>query len=711
MKYFFQKSKLTKLLLGGMFAVSSINSYSQSSSQQAVVVTGSRFEENLNEVPANVTVITRDEIANSTSQNIPDVLSQIGGLNVRSTNGGQLNLDATVDMGGYGATASSNTLVLVDGQRINPIDSGNVNWESVPIDSIERIEILRGGASVQYGNGAVGGVINIITNGNRTKLNQASVTYGSFGAAIGNAIIRDSVDQTTYQVTANSSNSQGWRQNSAANAYSFDGKITQSFGGIDKIYADLFYAYTNAQNPGGVVGEVGSGNPQAAKFNNVGANTTVSNSGVRFGGTKELNSQNIAELDGYYSNKSTFFYAPYYDSATAIGVGNYGAGNNNLNGWTMNISPRFKSSFSGVGSGILGYDFNQSSQGGYNAYGPNTYAAMLSASKIQNPNSTHQSTQSASQLNQSIYGILKLALFERLDFSGGFRHQIQSATAYDNSLTSTYNSIGGKNASKTFSANAGDLALNYSYQQNQKIYIKWNQSYRFPNIDEYWGWDQVTYNRTFSGILKPQTTQTYEIGGDWLISNLKLHGAVFSSVTQNEIRYDVDSGNNINSDYYINRRGINLDGSSSLTNRLMLSAGGQFQNSVYANGPFAGTAVALAPNLLLNARANYAIDANWSLGGVVNFVSSQHYDTGVSAWTDYNSLSQMPSYTTGDVFVNYAQKQWDVKFIVKNVGNAHYATTGGYAYITNASGNSGYNYYYYPSDGRSVFVTAKYSFN
>jgi iron complex outermembrane receptor protein len=460
-----------------------------------------------------------------------------------------------------------------------------------------------------------------------------------------------------------------------------------------------------------VVGEVGSGNPQAPKFNNVGANTTASNSGIRFGGTKELSSQNIAELDGYYSNKSTFFYTPYYDSAAAIGVGNYGAGNSNLNGWTMNLSPRFKSTFNGFGSGILGYEFNQSSQGGYNAYSPNTYAAMLAANKIKNPSSTEQSTQSASQLNQSIYGILKLALVESIDFSGGFRHQTQSATAYDNSLTTAYNSSASKNASKTFSANAGDLALNYNYQKNQRIYIKWNQSYRFPNIDEYWGWDQVTYNRAFSGILKPQTTQAYELGGDWLISNLKLHGAAFSSVTENEIRYDVDSGNNINSDYYINRRGINLDVSSSLTNRLTLAAGGQFQNSVYANGPYAGYAVALAPNLLLNARANYAVDSKWSLGGVVNFVSSQRYDTGVSAWTDYNSLSQMPAYTTGDVFVNYAEKQLDVKFIVKNVGNARYATTGGYAFITNASGTSGYNYYYYPSDGRSVFLTAKYSFN
>ncbi len=56
--------------------------------QSTVIVSGSRFEENLNEVPADVKVITRDQIENSTSNNIPEVLSQIGGLSVRTTSGG-----------------------------------------------------------------------------------------------------------------------------------------------------------------------------------------------------------------------------------------------------------------------------------------------------------------------------------------------------------------------------------------------------------------------------------------------------------------------------------------------------------------------------------------------------------------------------------------------------------------------------------------------
>jgi iron complex outermembrane receptor protein len=277
MKQQFSSKTLVALLCG---AVTSFNAAAQNT-PSTVIVSGSRFQENLNEVPANVKVITRDEIANSSSNNIPEVLSQIGGLNVKSSSGNPLNLDASIDMGGYGASANSNTLVLVDGQRLNPIDSGTINWGSIPIDSIERIEILQGGASVQYGNGAVGGVINIITNGGAKNLNQASVTYGSYNTVIGNAILRNKINDTTIQLTANSSNTGGWRQNSAANAYSFDGKITQSLGGIDQVYADIFFNHSNSQTPGAVLGQAGRGNSQSARATFIGSTITTDNSGIR----------------------------------------------------------------------------------------------------------------------------------------------------------------------------------------------------------------------------------------------------------------------------------------------------------------------------------------------------------------------------------------------------------------------------------------------
>ncbi|MEY4496308.1 MAG: hypothetical protein RL744_1372 [Pseudomonadota bacterium] len=701
MKQQFSSKTLVALFCGAAMALST--AVFAQNSQSTVIVSGSRFEENLNEVPANVQVITREEIAESTSTNIPDILSQIGGLNIRSTAGGQLNLGATVDMGGYGPTAKDTTLILVDGQRINPIDSSGISWESIPLDSINRIEILRGGASVQYGNGALGGVINIITNGGSKTLNQASTSYGSFNTLVNNAIFRNTIDQTTVQLSANTSNTNGWRQNSAANAYSFDGKVTQSLGGKDNVYADLFYSYSNQQMPGGTLGQVGQGNPQLAKFNNIGSGTTVDNSGIRMGLAKALSDTFNLEVDSFYSAKTTFFTQPYY-STTASGVGDFptiSPSFTKYEGWQANFSPRIKGDFGKFGTSIVGYEFNKANQSSAASYSSIMNQAAQAQFAAINPIASYAH---ASLYNQSVYLIQRNPLTRVIDFAGGYRYQTQSASA--NGL-SIWSGSANPNPNQTYSANAGDIAFNFKYVEGQRIYIKWNQSYRFPNVDEFWTWSSAGGSPSFGGILKPQTSQTYELGGNWQLLKTNLTAAVFSSVSQNEILYNPATYNNSNSPYNINRTGANLNFLSPVTSQLSIGGGGTVQNAFYANGPYQNQAIAQVPNLLLNARAIYVLNNNWSLGGVVNYVSNQRYDAAPSY---YSSLNVMPSYAVGDIYANYRMGNWETRLTVKNVGNAQYSTYGGYGYVQFPNNSSGNSYYYYANDPRSIYLSAKYNF-
>jgi iron complex outermembrane receptor protein len=702
MKQQFSRKNIV-LLCGITFSlINNSNAFAQSS-QSTVIVSGSRFEENLNEVPANVKVITREEIANSTSNNIPDVLSQIGGLVVRSSNSGQLNLDATVDMGGFGATANSNTLILVDGQRMNPIDSQGVAWETIPIDSIERIEIVQGGASVQYGNGAVGGVINIITNGGKKNLNQASVTAGSFGTYIGNAILRNKIDNTTLQLTANSSNSQGWRANSAANAYAFDAKVTQDFGGGDNLYADAYYGYTNQQIPGGVVGQVGQGNPQAAKFNNIGSGSINNNSGIRSGGIKNLNETFTFMMDATYNNRSNNLNNPYYSTIDSVGASFPGASGTKINSWDLLLTPRIKANLGNWGTTVVGYDYGKSNEGSSNQF---TGAAQDLILSNQAPsgwfyNNQIVNNQSANLINQSVYIVSRVPITSTIDATGGFRRQVQNASAVDSNFYSPTINTG----NQKYGANAGDVAFNYAYDKNQKVYVKWNQSFRFANIDEFWGFDP-SGNRIFSGILKPQTTQTYEVGGEWNLSNVRVSGSAFQSVTQNEIRYDPTTYYNTNSVDNIGRKGLLLDSTWNTSPKLSISGGGRLQKSNYVNGIYAGTAIPLSPDLTLNARAQYLINSEWSIGGVVNYVSQQVYDADP---TVSSSLAKMPAYTVGDIYINYKSGNWDSRLVVKNIGGANYSTYGGYGSYLVPGGNTATGYYYYPSDPRAIFLTIKYS--
>jgi iron complex outermembrane receptor protein len=712
MKQQFSNKQCTSALLATL--LSSVIPFTNAASQNSIagptlIVSGSRFEENLNEVPANIQVITREDIAESTSTNIPDILSQVGGLNVRNTAGGQLNLGATIDMGGYGPTANSTTLVLVDGQRINPIDSSSVSWESIPLDSVNRIEILRGGASVQYGNGALGGVINIITNGGSKNLNQASTSYGSFNTLVNNAIFRNTIGQTTLQLSANTSNTNGWRQNSAANAYAFDAKVTQSLGGKDKVYADLFYSYSNQQLPGGTLGQVGQGNPQLAKFNNVGSGNAVNNNGFRAGIAKELSSIFNLEVDGSYSNKNTFFNQPYY-STSASGVGPYptiSPSFTNYEGWQANFSPRIKANFGSYGTSVIGYEFNKANQSSTASY---SSAMNQAAGNFYPPGPWGvsslplQSSTNASLYNQSVYLIQRSPLTRIMDFAGGYRYQTQSASANGVSI---WSGTANPNPSQTYSANAGDIAFNFKYREGQRIYIKWNQSYRFPNVDEFWGYSRSGGSPVFGGILKPQTAQTYELGGNWQLLKTNLTASVFSSVSQNEILYNPATFGNSNSPYDINRKGANLNLLTAITSKLSIGGGGTIQNAFYANGPYQNQSIAQVPNLLLNARATYAPNNNWTLGGVVNYVSNQRYD---AAPAFYSSLNVMPSYTVGDVYANYKTGRWETRLTVKNIGNAQYSTYGGYGFVQLPNNSSSNSYYYYANDPRSIYISGKYTF-
>jgi len=95
---------------------------------------------------------------------VQDVLAREPGIQVSSLFGGVNGARTTVDMRGFGATGALNTLVLINGRRLNDFDLESIDLSVVPVDSIERIEITRGNSgAVLYGDGAVGGVINIVT--------------------------------------------------------------------------------------------------------------------------------------------------------------------------------------------------------------------------------------------------------------------------------------------------------------------------------------------------------------------------------------------------------------------------------------------------------------------------------------------------------------------------------------------------------------------
>jgi iron complex outermembrane recepter protein len=169
-------------------------------------------------VGTSTSIISSQDIERSPAQNLPDILSQQTGIQIQhllsSTNGSR---DA-VDLRGFGAFAQSNVLILVNGRRFQDFDLQGFDFSSIPLNSIERIEITRGNSgTVLYGDGAIGGVINIVLKkGSSTAAsNRVEAFAGSFEYWEGRASAAATSGPWSIGAFGNAISSAGYRVNSA----------------------------------------------------------------------------------------------------------------------------------------------------------------------------------------------------------------------------------------------------------------------------------------------------------------------------------------------------------------------------------------------------------------------------------------------------------------------------------------------------------------
>ena len=129
-----------------------------------VVVTPSRIEERVSETPASVTVIPGETVRNSPEQTVDDILRQVPSFSLfrRSSSLVTHPTAQGVSLRGIGPSGASRALVLQDGVPVNDPFGAWVQWSRFPLLGIEQIEVMRGGGSALWGNGALGGVIHLI---------------------------------------------------------------------------------------------------------------------------------------------------------------------------------------------------------------------------------------------------------------------------------------------------------------------------------------------------------------------------------------------------------------------------------------------------------------------------------------------------------------------------------------------------------------------
>ncbi len=251
-KYFLLAGIVFTILTPPLFSQNSIIQKGDSTGfykMSDVVITATRTETPLIELANSVTIIDSAEIANSKKDNVMDLLRDEYGVNVVQQ-GGPGKLANVFIRGG----SPDNTLVLLDGIEMNmPSDPGNTyDFSNLPVDNIERIEILRGPQSTLYGSDAMAGVINIITrNGSGKNKYSLSAEGGTYNTYKLNTGFNGSYNIFNYQLNLDRMKTDGFSSASSRygntekdGASNFIGSLKTGINFNNNSKLNFFYRYT-----------------------------------------------------------------------------------------------------------------------------------------------------------------------------------------------------------------------------------------------------------------------------------------------------------------------------------------------------------------------------------------------------------------------------------------------------------------------------------
>lgn len=628
-----------------------------------IVVTATRFADADPRIPANISVITRQEIRSTPAMNLPDLLGTRAGINVASLYG-QMATNASVDLRGFGESAASNTLILLDGQRLNPIDGGGILWSAIPLESIERIEIIRGSGSVLYGDRASGGVINIVTDKSAKPSADIAATLGSYGYKAADVHAAGGSGQAYFNLTGHVTDTNGWRDNTQADESSLTGRTGYRSKNADT-FVDFSFFRDSSGTPSALFTDQYATQPEMARY----PYDNQDHDGVRFRPGFSMRLGPGLDLEGevgYVRDR----YRGY--SFTASGLPTY---TSDRTGKTWSVTPRLRWSH-GIGSHasetVAGVDY-------YDGRIDNGIWSAYSGDNRQN----------AGQTSLAFYVQNTTGLTDRLDLTLGARSQRVRQTAEDIAA--------GMSSSAERTRTAWEAGLSDRLSETVRVHAKVGRTFRFPNTDELFGFDPFTYATIFRGDLQPQQGTLREIGGAWQGTRAKVQAALFQTDLTDEIAYDGASYTNVNLPA-TRHQGFELEGQWTLAEHWRGRIAYAWTDAKYREGVNAGKRIPSVP------RDHATLDLSW-LGGragtwglLVNYTGKQRY-----GGDDANTLDERPGYTTVALRADWDLKPWKITARVTNLLDRHYATYAGYS---TAYGD----YYYYPADPRSVFVGLQYDF-
>ncbi len=614
-----------------------------------VAVTATRFPTAAADLPFGVSVLTADEIRSSGATTVNDAIMKLLGVPGRlDFNGGG---DYGLDLRGFGATADNNQVVVVDGIRISEADLGGTRLAGIAIDSVERIEVIRGSGGVLYGEGATGGVIVITTKagGGAARRSQADVyaAVGNFGLREARAGGTLTAGNFSIDAAANRRDTDNDRDNFRSRT---DGASVSGQWSSDGLRAGVRYAYDHLDG----------GLPGALSTVQYEADPHQANSPLDAGSIRNRRSGVFGEavfgdwqigLDAGWRSKSSSSNTGGFDYAYDTDASNYA------------LRARHAATFGSYANSVVaGLDRGAWKRTVLGAFGSES-----------------------TQHSQAVYVKDDLMLPGGTRLSAGWRAE---AVKKDNS---------GAPTGIDERPRAWELGVVQPLGGGVSVYSRYGRSFRLANVDE--------FGFTTPGLeLKAQTSRDAELGLRWAYDGGRAELRAYRSALTNEIGFDPNAvgpssafgfnGANVNFDP-TRREGLELEVTQVLAANAKLRVHAATRRARFTAGTYQGNDVPLTPRHTLAVRADWSPAAGHRIDGGINVVSSQS--------PDFENACRMPRYTTADLRYAYQWGGAEFAIGVSNLTNAKYYTQA-FACVNGAVSAI------YPEAGRGVTVSVRLHF-
>ena len=577
------------------------------------VVTAGRFEESSASQTQGVSVITAQDIAQTGSRSVTDALTRVLGIPVKIDLFGGGN--PTPDLRGYGSTTWSNQVLIIDGVRMNEGDLSNPQINSLPIESIERIEIVRGAASVLYGDGASAGAIIIST---KAGLGIARKTGGSIKVGLGNQKQRELAANATFaagngfslDASAQKSLADNHRQNFASNNETARVGVQWSNDWL-RLGANISSDKKKSGLPGALTAAQNANNPWQSN-------------------TPNDHTLQRSEQQGLFAQAQLGAWELAFDTnwRDKASRANYGGFQSDFDLDARSTSLRARQQHKGANFSnalTLGWDYNRWQRDTLGAW-PSKALAKNTGWYIKD------------ELNLPSSGT---------QLSAGLRREKTEKTE-SGSATDLNKRV-----------SAWELGIAQSITPEWTAFARAAKAFRLANVDEF---SFVPAGYT----IQPQTSKDLEAGLRWNTATNKLELRAYRSRITNEIGYDATVppfGANINFDP-TTRSGLELDARSQISSSLSLSANAAVRQAKFRAGAYTGKTVPLVPKQTLSLGANWQALPQHGFDVRANLVAQQQ--------VDFNNTCRVPSYATLDVGYRYTVGNWELNTQVQNLGDKRY---------------------------------------